>query len=967
MSYQGAPYSNPEVQTETLKAFIAKHARPYDPTTDDYDRPPFAADIKEGKNDPLYSVHSYHTKVPPRSIVPYILHYTQPGDLVLDMFCGSGMTGVAAQMCAQPPADILGSFPELKDRIGPRACILNDLSPAACHIAYNYNTPVDVTALSLEFDRIKTTVQDEFDWLYGTEHYEPAVGVYDVSNPEVASRLKNPPGGKSKHNLLGEAERTWDLLTRAEVETRLGYQVTDLPRDERLGDLDVAKINHWVSIPATIQYTIWSDVFRCEGFVTVEEATGKVSARGKNAGKPVVAKKRVARGCHKSIVLWSVAVDPITREVKESFHCPHCNQEWKKLQLTREGDIPVLTVVEFCGITSTKTAVRLRRGHNITATERRHISDLANRQLNRFFPTSPIDAGREMMRHGLLARGLTHQKHFYSPRLLHALSAIWAQISAADDPRVRRALQFAFTAVLHRCSRLNRLRPSGAGDPLTGTLYIGSLWRENHVLDDFIDRQGALIALASKINAGQVLVREGSASDLSELPDDSVDYVFTDPPFGSNLFYADCSMLWESWLEQYTDERYEMVVSDRRVGGPFKTLDDYASMMTSAIREMYRVLKPGRWATIEFNNSDGKVFEVIKRAVQDSGFQIVNMLLLDKAQKSFKQTKGATSGEDVVDKDVLFNLHKPAVVRDQTQDEDHDLEQQLADAVRQHLQALPERIKGDPTKYNDEHRTTATINSMLMNSLIPRGISVGRLNLPFIERVCARYFRKVGQYWYLRGESVGSSNGDSLIEEEVEVNDELTAIAWLRQRVQQKPMLSGELKPLWMRATGLLPGAVSRELSLEMLLSENFWRDPDSNRWREPTDEEREKMNDDRSIRVLHDAERYVAGSLHRTTSDEERCEWIEVLFKACRQVEDGDMQSVPALRGFDASEGYRLITRLFQGVLRERAPADLYARAQKQAGAASNRISQSIRDDDELRKAEVAKSRGPSLFDEVD
>ena len=139
---------------------------------------------------------------------------------------------------------------------------------------------------------------------------------------------------------------------------------------------------------------------------------------------------------------------------------------------------------------------------------------------------------------------------------------------------------------------------------------------------------------------------------------------------------------------------------------------------------------------------------------------------------------------------------------------------------------LPERIKADPARYNDEHRTTATINSMLMNSLIPRGVSVERLNLPFIERVCARYFRKVGQHWYLRGESVGVANGNVLVEEEVYVKDELTAIAWLRQKIQQKPMLIGELKPLWMRATGLLPAAVSRELSLDMLLVREFLARP---------------------------------------------------------------------------------------------------------------------------------------------
>ena len=94
-----------------FRDFVGKHAKPYDPTTDDYERPPFAADIKEGKNDPIYNAHSYHTKVPPRGIIPYILHYTEPGDLVLELFCGSGMTGVAAQMCADRPPTFWSNSP----------------------------------------------------------------------------------------------------------------------------------------------------------------------------------------------------------------------------------------------------------------------------------------------------------------------------------------------------------------------------------------------------------------------------------------------------------------------------------------------------------------------------------------------------------------------------------------------------------------------------------------------------------------------------------------------------------------------------------------------------------------------------------------------------------------------------------------------------------------------------------------
>ena len=71
----------------------------------------------------------------------------------------------------------------------------------------------------------------------------------------------------------------------------------------------MAKVEQWVCIPATIQYTIWSDVYRCEGFVTIEEPTGKVSTRGKNAGKPMVTEKARCTWLRGEIVLWNAAVD----------------------------------------------------------------------------------------------------------------------------------------------------------------------------------------------------------------------------------------------------------------------------------------------------------------------------------------------------------------------------------------------------------------------------------------------------------------------------------------------------------------------------------------------------------------------------------------------------------------------------------------------------------------------------------
>jgi hypothetical protein len=279
-------------------------------------------------------------------------------------------------MCANPPEDLLEQFPELKDRVGPRHVILNDLSPAACHIAANYCTPVDVDALQREFERVKAAVKDEFDWLYGTEHYEPAVGIYALTEPETACRLKTlPPDVTLAEAVRGfwqQEQQPWELVDRAEVERRLGYSVGKLSlkhRRDLSDDLDPVGVERWIVISATIQYTIWSDVYRCDGMVTLEEPAGKISTRGKNAGKPMTRKKRVTRGCHGEIVLWDVGLDEQTGKVSEQFRCPHCGQEWRKIDLPRVSTRPVVTTLSYTGLQRKKSRIerpaRTGFGHRV--------------------------------------------------------------------------------------------------------------------------------------------------------------------------------------------------------------------------------------------------------------------------------------------------------------------------------------------------------------------------------------------------------------------------------------------------------------------------------------------------------------------------------------------------------------------------------------------------------------------------
>jgi hypothetical protein len=396
------------------------------------------------------------------------------------------------------------------------------------------------------------------------------------------------------------------------------------------------------------------------------------------------------------------------------------------------------------------------------------------------------------------------------------------------------------------------------------------------------------------------------------------------------------------------------VVNDRRKCGPFKTLADYGHLMACSFSEMYRCLKPGRAATIEFNNSNGKVFEAIKQAVREAGFAIENMVFLDKIQKTFKQIKGEKGEEDVVGHDVIFNLRKPALeVPDQAKEASPSirngrLEHLVVDTIRGHLRGLPERIRNDSRTYSDEHRTTAFLNTMLMNTLIPKGVNVERLNLPYIESLCSRYFRKVDNRWFLPDEAVGNHQPNhvpgmlyEIPDAEVVINDETTAVEWLRQRLSKTPMRIGELRPYWMRATVMLMGEISTRL--EQFLRDHFWLDRETRRWREPAEEERAQMDNIDRLRARDEADRFLAGALRHHPSGEEILGWIEHLYASASLIEEeaiglSDTGQNVGLHP-DAAKIYGMMPRLSQAILKETVDPERYALCQRQCRIASAKI----------------------------
>ena len=721
-----------------LAEFIQEHSTPYEAESDTYRRPPFARPVKAGKNSPIYNAHSYHTKVPPEGIVPYIEHYTDPGDLVLDPFCGSGMIGVAALMTG-------------------RHAILNDLSPAAVHIAYNYCTPVDVEALKREFERIRKAVKEEFDWLYGT---------------------------------------TCD----------------------RCGG------------PATIQYTIWSDVFEC------------------------------AR-CGGEIMLWDVAIDRDTGKVVREFACPTCQAHWKKTDLRWLRSVPVVTKYE-CPLCKP-----VRAEHLTTQAEKQRIAEIEAAEIPYWYPTTPFDESWEMWRGVHRDQGITDVSKFYTQRNLWALARLWYEAGRAQSARAGTALSFAFTGIAQRCSKLNRLRPSGAGDPLSGTLYIGSLIREENVLNPWSGKTKHVVRIqkAHNVDTSFVYTLMGSATQL-EIAGDVVDYVFTDPPFGSNIFYADCNLIWEAWLDQgLTDQTQEAVVHVKHKDK--NTLPDYAQLMTDSFHEMYRVLKSGRWASVVFHNSDDRIWQVILDAAEVAGFELAEINAFDKVQLSFKGIRGDKGQERVTNQDIVLNLHKPRPGQIPTPNGRTHLveaEQRVVETVAGFLETNP----------SISQRTLQHLwNHVLYDLLRDGSVQVSMADVETMLAYHSQTFKLVDGRYYLRGEAVLGGNVFDL-------SSDSGAIAWLTAVLSNDPQTIGELIPRWQQETASLGGVDPGRL--DRLLEQNFWQDERTGRWQVPTAAEREKMSARADLSAqahLRVVRRFLDDELDRRPSDWELCSWIRFCY----------------------------------------------------------------------------------------
>lgn len=232
----------------------------------------------------------------------------------------------------------------------------------------------------------------------------------------------------------------------------------------------------------------------------------------------------------------------------------------------------------------------------------------------------------------------------FSKRNLIALSIILHEIEEIEDDSIKDLMKFTFSSTLPQASKLLvYTKGSGPSWKVRGYWIPKKRWEMN-VWRFFENRFRTIFRgkMESNATVGK-LFKEGetawiftqSATDLSKIPDSSVDYVFTDPPYGDSVPYLELDYMYASWLKFNMEFKDEIIISDSPLRKD-KNFEMYYKMLARAFREVYRVLKAGKWMTVTFHNTDIQIYNAIIRAVVLAGFDLEKIVYQPPATVSAK-------------------------------------------------------------------------------------------------------------------------------------------------------------------------------------------------------------------------------------------------------------------------------------------------------------------------------------------
>lgn len=698
---------------------------------------PYASDVSEGKSNPVYTAHTYHTKVPHPAIIRYLLHYSQPGDVILDGFAGTGMTGVASQACGNCDLDTKAKIEKEWHKLykkapvwGDRHALCSDLSPYATSIAYVYNTPVNTKLFEQEAKKVISQIFDECKWLYST----------------------NDPSGKE----------------------------------------------------GLINYTVWSDVMSC-------------------------------RQCGNEFIYWDAVMNLEDKLLNENYVCPHCGKVHnKKEPATRvfETDFDValnkeISVAKSVPVMIVYTVNGKRMQKRPDKNDLELIKEIKNTNYKYFVATQELPDG-EKTREPLRTHGINNVHQYNTKRNSLALSIVLEYFEKSTYGNI---LKFIFTGMVNRSSKMNRVHFNnfffGGGGwnagHMKGTLYVPNISVETSILEQLDDKLNSLLRALPylpKHNCNTVSV---ASADKLLVPDNSIDYIFIDPPFGANIMYSELNYIVEGWLKVITNNNSEAI--ENRVQG--KDSDFYQSMMTRCFMEYYRVLKPGKWITIEFSNTKASVWNSIQRSLSNAGFVIANVAAIDKKQGGMRAITTSTA----VRQDLAITCYKPSKVFLETIQQANNVN--AWDFINEHLAHLPIHVERENSTTSIIERNPKILYDRLISYFVQHNLPIPMDAHDFQIGLRERYVERDGMFFTAAQAAEYEEKKlktPDFVPMGIIVSDEANGIEWLKNQLRDNPQTYQEIYPEFIKAlNGVRKG--DQIPGLDVLLEENFIQNEDET-WR---------------------------------------------------------------------------------------------------------------------------------------
>jgi 16S rRNA G966 N2-methylase RsmD len=257
-------------------------------------------------------------------------------------------------------------------------------------------------------------------------------------------------------------------------------------------------------------------------------------------------------------------------------------------------------------------------------------------------------------------------EHLFSPKQLAQLALLkHLIIKHSKQNNVKKSLLLSFSSTINKFNlTFHYTKTDGGGDSAIFRYYRYRIAPEPDSLDlwpifetKFKKVLAAKREINYKINADSIhnlSVVQGTATNLAFIKSESIDYIYTDPPYGKKIPYLDLSTMWNAWLDlKVSEQDFEQEAIEG--GEHHKSKENYNDLMAQSIREMYRVLKFDRWMSFVFAHKDPEFWHLIINTAEKCGFEYAGAVAQKNGQTSFKKRQNPFT---VLSGQLIINFKK---------------------------------------------------------------------------------------------------------------------------------------------------------------------------------------------------------------------------------------------------------------------------------------------------------------------